>query len=71
MIEYQTVNSTNIASVGYDHDTREMTITFKRGGTYTYSSVDESTYQELVAASSPGQYFARQIEGQYNFRRGQ
>jgi hypothetical protein len=46
-----------------------LTITFKSGSTYRYDGVDEATYSGLLAAGSPGSYFAAVIKDGYPFTR--
>lgn len=57
--------SSNIAGVGYDHDTQELTVQFHSGRRYTYDSVPESVYDALMAADSKGRYFNDNIKNQY------
>ena len=59
------LSSSNLASCDYSEETRTLTITFHSGDTWSYSDVDKSIYEGLVAASSPGRYFYRQIKGLY------
>lgn len=56
----QAVDSSNLASVGYDPQTLE--IEFKHGGIYQYYNVPKSVYDGLMNASSHGQYFDRNIK---------
>ena len=51
--------SSVLASVSYDDETSEMTITFLNGRDYTYKDVLFNTYQDLINATSPGKYFAQ------------
>lgn len=53
------VNSSNLASVGYDNQTLE--VEFKLGGIFQYYNVPKSVYEGLMNASSHGQYFDRNI----------
>lgn len=48
------VDSSNILQVGYDADAQELYVEWIEGRTYVYSSVPESTYQELMNAESKG-----------------
>lgn len=64
------VNSSNLASVGYDADSNTLEVQFKYGGIYQYSNVPESVYTGLMNASSHGQYFDANIKkGGYSFRK--
>ncbi len=62
--------SSNIEAARYDAETQELTIDFVNGGTYVYTNVPSSIAAGLEAASSPGQYFARQIKGRYSYTGG-
>ena len=64
---WETPNSSNIAAVAYDDDTRTGTITFRSGGTYAYHSVDRSVMEEMAASPSPGEYFVRHVKGKYTY----
>lgn len=59
------VNSSMISEVGYDPNTKDLEIVFKSGKKYVYSGVDLCVYEELIKASSVGQYFHSFIRGQY------
>ncbi len=63
------LHSTNLASVNYNETTRDMTITFRSGAIYTYSDVDQETYDRLLSAPSAGAYFASQIKDKFEFVR--
>tara|TARA_R110002049_G_scaffold272440_1_gene449970 strand:+ start:2417 stop:2629 length:213 start_codon:yes stop_codon:yes gene_type:complete len=56
------VESSNLASVGYDAENEILEIEFNNGGVYQYFDVPENVYEELMSASSHGQYFDRNIK---------
>ncbi len=58
----QSVESSNLASVGYDEVNQILEVQFKHGGVYQYYSVPESVYDGLMSASSHGQFFDRNIK---------
>lgn len=58
----QSVESSNLASVGYDAANEILEIAFNHGGVYQYFDVPENIYEELMNASSHGQYFDRNIK---------
>lgn len=58
----QAVESSNLASVGYDANSNTLEIAFNNGGVYQYFNVPESVYDGLMNASSHGQYFDRNIK---------
>ena len=66
----QSVVSSNLASVGYDAVNEILEIEFNDGGVYQYFEVPENVYEELMSASSHGQYFDRNIKkAGYNYRK--
>lgn len=64
-MEREPVVSSNIASIGYDEATETLEVEFTSGGTYSYSSVPQSTYQAFLEASSKGAFFAANIRKVY------
>ena len=63
--ERQPVNSSDIASTGYDEATQTLEIEFKATGVYRYFSVPKSVSDELTATPSPGKYFLQHIKGKF------
>lgn len=63
----QPVTSSNIASIGYDVVSQTLEIEFLNGGVYQYFDVPQHVHQELMKASSHGQYLAQNIKGTYRF----
>ena len=59
------VNSSNLVSVGYEHNVLE--IEFHNGSVYQYCSVPESEYDGLMNASSHGKYLDQNIKGKYRY----
>ena len=57
-----TVESSNLASVGYDEITKTLEIEFRSGGIYQYITVPESVYFGLMNADSHGEYFDSNIK---------
>ena len=68
-VEMVPVSSTNVSAVGYDPETREMTVEFQSGNVYVYSGVPAEVPEELKASASPGSYFYRNVRNQYRFRK--
>lgn len=58
----QSVTSSNLASIGYDAENKILEVEFNHGGVYQYFGVPENVYEELMNASSHGQYFDRNIK---------
>ena len=65
----QVVSSTNISEIGYDSDRRTLEVAFKSGTVYQYFDVPERIYEDLIRASSIGQYLNTNIKGQYRYAR--
>jgi hypothetical protein len=66
-MERTPVDSSNIASIGYDEDTNTLEIEFHNGGVYQYFDVPFAVYDGIMDASSKGQYLAQQIKGYYRY----
>jgi len=56
-IQRQPVNSSDIASIGYDEAGETLEIDFKATGVYRYFSVSKNVYEEFARTPSPGKYF--------------
>ncbi len=63
------VSSSNLHSVGYDPSTRTLEIEFHNGGIYQYSNVSSHIHNELMSASSLGEYFAANIKNNYQWQK--
>ena len=61
------VESSNIASVGYDGNIME--IEFNSGAIYQYENVPIRVYDVMMKADSVGKYFNAHIKSKYNYRR--
>lgn len=59
------VDSSTIASVGYDRAARVMEIEFRSGRVYAYADVSYRVYRDFMDARSMGQHFNREIRGQF------
>jgi hypothetical protein len=65
----ETSESTTIARFGYDSSSQTLTVEFKNGGTYQYFDVPETVFEQMMAASSKGQFLAQTIKGAYRYAR--
>ena len=65
------VQSSNLASIGYNPWTGDLVIEFHGGRVYQYFGVPFEVYLGLMNADSHGGYFAANIRDQYQFRRVQ
>ncbi len=63
------VDSTNLASVGYDAIARALEVEFRGGRVYRYFAVPAADYDGLMSSSSKGRYFNENIKDQYDFSR--
>lgn len=54
------VDSTAIASIGWNPPSEQIIVVFHRGGTYSYPG-DEQLFTEFALASSKGQFFNQHI----------
>lgn len=63
------VESSNLASVGYDEKTKTLEIEFNHGGIYEYYEVEKSVYRALMHADSQGSYFIHNIKDEYDCSR--
>jgi hypothetical protein len=53
------VKSSNIAKLGWLDGT--LHVEFSNGGLFSYAGVDQTTYNDLLAAKSIGSHFAKHI----------
>jgi hypothetical protein len=73
-MERTPVQSSQIASIGYDAEKREMEIEFHGkkeapGDVYRYYDVAPGTYQQMIAAKSIGSFFGKEVRGQYTYKK--
>ncbi len=67
MPEMIEVKSSLITAVGYDEAQKELTVEFKKGGTYSYKPVPLPIYTAMMEAVSVGNFFLRNVKGQYPY----
>lgn len=65
----QSVQSSNLNSVGYDSSTKTLEIEFHDGGIYQYLDVPEDVYNGLMSAPSKGKYHHRFIKESYQYQK--
>jgi KTSC domain-containing protein len=68
------VSSANILSVGWQESEEgssggTLEVAFRSGHIYSYANVPESTYQQLLGASSVGKTFNATIKDRYEEQR--
>lgn len=65
----QSVFSSMVSTIGYDPETKELLVTWKKNGrTSAYAGVDEGTAVALANAPSVGQMILSEIKGFYDHR---
>jgi hypothetical protein len=65
-IKFQSVQSSNIQSVGYDETTSTLFVKYT-SGTYKYNNVDKKVYDDLLTSTSKGRFMNENIKGQYTY----
>lgn len=63
------VESSSIASVGFQENFRVLEIEFRSGALYRYFSVPAGVFDEFQKAGSKGRFFSQRIRGRYRFHR--
>lgn len=61
------VSSSNLASVGYDSETRTMRVEFRNDAVYDYHNVPQEEFEGLINASSKGSYLHQNIKDRYSY----
>lgn len=61
------VQSSNVASVGYDAGTLTLEVEFTNGTIYLYFDVPEVEYHNLIGAESVGKYLNQNIKNSYRY----
>lgn len=64
-IQMVEVSSSQVVKAGYDPSTKTMAVEFSSGGTYYYTGVAQSTYEDLFAAKSFGKHLQANVVGKY------
>ena len=59
------VNSSSIASIGYDEAVSLLEIEFKKGTVYQYANVPKSLFDALMKATSKGRFFDQNIREKF------
>lgn len=63
------VDSSNLASIGYDESFLTLEIEFQGGRVYQYFDVPSHVFEGLMAAGSKGKFFHAQIKGHFRYAR--
>jgi hypothetical protein len=59
------IESSTIASAGYESSSLTLEVEFKNGSLYQYYDVPQSTYDEFTASASKGSYLNNVIKKQF------
>ena len=66
----QPVESSCVAAIGYDGDTREVYVEFIESGTYAYWPAPERVWRRFLAADSKGTFVNEVLKrAEYRFRK--
>lgn len=63
------VDSSSLASAGYDPRTHVLEVEFRNGGVYQYLEVPDEEYEEFRSAESKGRYLNSEIKPRHRSRR--
>jgi len=63
------VESSNVARVGYDNDAQTLHVEFKNGNAYQYFDVPRHIFEGILNAGSAGQYLNQVIKGSFRYAR--
>lgn len=65
MFDLIPVTSSNIKSIGWDHELSILYVEFKNGKMYAYKGVPEEVYADFIHSESAGKFFYAQIKGNF------
>lgn len=68
-IKREPVESSVLASAGYDAQRRLLELEFHSGAIYRYLDVPEDIFRSLIAAESKGQFFSASIRNKFRSER--
>ncbi len=63
------VASSNVRSIGYDTRTQTLEVEFHSGWVYQYYGVPKHLHQEIMSASSKGQFLNQYIKNAFPYSR--
>lgn len=63
------VESSSVASVGYDAEVAVLELEFRNGGVYRYFAVPASVHEALMLSESKGAFVSRFVRDVYPFAR--
>ena len=65
----EAVDSSSIASIGYDEASGTLEVGFASGEIYEYFNVPKDVYERFRAADSKGRFFHLKIKDKYRYAR--
>lgn len=65
MTEIEITRSGMITNAIYNDGEKLLTLTFNKGGVYTYKDVPDEVFKAMLAAESIGKYFLAHIKNKY------
>lgn len=65
-MDREAVSSSNLASVGYEESSETLEVEFKNGRLYQYYNVPQVMFEQMMAATSVGQFFNANIKNAYS-----
>lgn len=65
----QKVKSSNIISIGYDVQEKQMEVEFISSGVYKYFEVPKEIYFQFLKSESKGKYLFANIRGRYRYEK--
>jgi len=68
-MEHEKVESSMIASIGYEQAELTLEVTFLNGKIYQYYQVKPEIYEQFMGASSKGHFMNDHIIGVYEYAR--
>ena len=68
-MDRETVESSNIESIGYDAGSGILEVEFKGGSVYQYRGIPQEMYDELREADSVGSFIHRRIKNVFECER--
>lgn len=67
-ITKEITNSSQVTKVGYNEETKILTITFKTGKSYEYYDVPKDIFDSMLTAESIGKYLNQFVKPFYKYK---
>lgn len=68
-MDRRVVQSSNVASIGYDEASSTLEVEFQSGAIYQYYGVPQNIYEQLMQAPSKGQFINAYIKNAFPYSR--